>query len=247
MDLLRDAADAPAPSYKPAALDSRHLSAAQDFFFRQHLAQPHHHNQALLLACGVPVDVSLMREAVARLVEGHASLRTAYGADDRGRIARLTAVRRADLLSHSVVPAQADGAAIDAQLDREAQSAQQALHLSDGSLLRAHVFKFETGADQLLLVAHHVAVDVISWRILVADLSRLYSDLQAGRPAVLPTNPHSFLGLGRSPAKPRSCAERPCRTLAARCRGRIGKRAAGARQRQHRRRSVHAVAGLLAR
>jgi amino acid adenylation domain-containing protein/thioester reductase-like protein/non-ribosomal peptide synthase protein (TIGR01720 family) len=190
--LLRDAADAPAPTHKAAAVDSRHLSTAQDFFFRQHLAQPHHHNQALLLACGVPVDVPVMHEAIARLVQGHASLRTAYSADDRGRIARLTAVRRADLLSHSVVPTQAGDAAIDAHLEREAQAAQQALHLSDGSLFRAHVFKFETGADQLLLVAHHVAVDVISWRILVADLSRLYSDLQAGRPAVLPTNPHSF-------------------------------------------------------
>jgi amino acid adenylation domain-containing protein/thioester reductase-like protein/non-ribosomal peptide synthase protein (TIGR01720 family) len=192
MRLLSDSANAPTPAAKPMAVASRHFSAAQAFFFCQDLAQPDHHNQALLLACGVPVDVPVMREAVARLVEGHASLRTAYRSDDRGRIAHLTAARRADMLSHSFVPAEADSASIEARLEREAQAAQEALSLADGSLFRAHVFKFETGADQLLLVAHHVAVDVISWRILVADLSRLYSELQAGRPADLPRNPHTF-------------------------------------------------------
>ncbi|MDF5918817.1 condensation domain-containing protein [Pseudomonas aeruginosa] len=35
------------------------------------------------------------------------------------------------------------------------------------------------GSQRLLLVIHHLAVDGVSWRILLEDLQRLYADLDA--------------------------------------------------------------------
>lgn len=155
------------------------------------MTRPDHYNQAVLLECGTAVDVACMRDAVAQLLDGHPSLRTAYGSDAGGRIARLTAGRRLDTVSVSTVP-DGDEAAVERHIEQQAQAAQETIALADGRLFHAHVFKCDSGADQLLLVAHHVAVDVISWRILVADLSRLYANLQSGTPAPLPPHRHSF-------------------------------------------------------
>jgi non-ribosomal peptide synthase protein (TIGR01720 family) len=43
------------------------------------------------------------------------------------------------------------------------------MHLSDGPLFRAALYRWRD-ADRLLLVAHHLAVDGVTWRILLEDL-----------------------------------------------------------------------------
>ncbi|MEU7763695.1 amino acid adenylation domain-containing protein [Nocardia sp. NPDC049190] len=42
--------------------------------------------------------------------------------------------------------------------------------------------------DVLLVVAHHIVVDGVSWRILIPDLAMAWSQLTAGQPVALPVN-----------------------------------------------------------
>src|SRR5690606_20294479 len=69
-----------------------------------------------------------------------------------------------------------------------AESARSRLSPSDGVMTR-YVW-CDRGAEEqglLLLVAHHLVVDGVSWRILLGDLARAYADLDAGRtPRLLP-------------------------------------------------------------
>ncbi|WP_244235662.1 condensation domain-containing protein, partial [Pseudomonas aeruginosa] len=53
------------------------------------------------------------------------------------------------------------------------------LDLEQGPLLRALLVDMADGSQRLLLVIHHLAVDGVSWRILLEDLQRLYADLDA--------------------------------------------------------------------
>ncbi|MFB4300559.1 non-ribosomal peptide synthase/polyketide synthase [Actinomadura sp. NTSP31] len=48
-----------------------------------------------------------------------------------------------------------------------------------GAMLRAE----RTGGDRLRLTVHHLAVDGVSWRILVSDLQAAWAEIEAGRPA----------------------------------------------------------------
>ncbi|HEY4425459.1 MAG TPA: amino acid adenylation domain-containing protein, partial [Pyrinomonadaceae bacterium] len=48
------------------------------------------------------------------------------------------------------------------------------------------------GRQRLLGVVHHLAVDGVSWRILLEDWERVYRQLQAGEPASLPSKTTSF-------------------------------------------------------
>ena len=49
-------------------------------------------------------------------------------------------------------------------------------------------------AGRLLLVIHHLAVDGVSWRILVPDLAAAWAGVAAGRPVELAPRGTSFRG-----------------------------------------------------
>ncbi|EAV43855.1 putative non-ribosomal peptide synthetase [Stappia aggregata IAM 12614] len=72
---------------------------------------------------------------------------------------------------------------LKALLEEEHQSAVEALSLADGKVFSAIWFdcgQVEPGL--LLLVAHHLVIDGVSWRILTDDLRKAWDDWSAGKP-----------------------------------------------------------------
>ncbi|MFE7296902.1 amino acid adenylation domain-containing protein [Streptomyces sp. NPDC057579] len=109
--------------------------------------------QSLLLATGPELSYERLGTALQLVLDRHDALRM------RGRHIRpVGAVRAGDCLTR------AQGGE-DVAAHKEA--ARQALSPDDGVMVRA--VWFESG--QLLLVLHHLVVDGVSWRILLADLA----------------------------------------------------------------------------
>ncbi|GAA1499945.1 hypothetical protein GCM10009827_004260 [Dactylosporangium maewongense] len=79
-----------------------------------------------------------------------------------------------------------------ADLDAEAAAARLDPHR--GVMLQA---VWSPAARELLLVAHHLVIDGVSWRIVGADLARAWQDVAAGRPVALDPVPASFRGWSR--------------------------------------------------
>ena len=77
-------------------------------------------------------------------------------------------------------------------IETAAVTAQAGLHLERGPLLAAVHYDLGEGPGRLLLVIHHLAVDGVSWRVLIEDLELAYLALQAGAPVELPTPSASF-------------------------------------------------------
>ena len=75
-----------------------------------------------------------------------------------------------------------------------ADAAVDALDPGRGTMVAA---AWAPGADELLLVVHHLVIDGVSWRILAADLARAGAELAAGRPPALDPEPTSFRGWSR--------------------------------------------------
>jgi non-ribosomal peptide synthase protein (TIGR01720 family) len=89
----------------------------------------------------------------------------------------------------SAIPDAAQRATIEA----EAAALQISLNLSSGPIVR--VAFFDLGADKtnrLLLVIHHLAVDGVSWRILLEDLQTAYEQLSRGERIQLHSKTTSF-------------------------------------------------------
>ena len=70
---------------------------------------------------------------------------------------------------------------------------QESFDLGRGLLLRAVLFRRRAGeSDRLLLAAHHLVIDGVSWRILLGDLTKICQSMSAGEPVILPRKTTSF-------------------------------------------------------
>ncbi|HRQ24747.1 MAG TPA: condensation domain-containing protein, partial [Anaerolineales bacterium] len=71
--------------------------------------------------------------------------------------------------------------------------AQTSLDIHRSPLLRAVLFEADASAPQkLLIIAHHLAVDFVSWQILIHDLWMAYAQLESGAEVRLPEKTASF-------------------------------------------------------
>ena len=167
------------------------LTPIQHWFLDEEPLEAHHFNQAVLLTVDASVRPELVEEALQLLCLHHDALRLRFRRDGaewtQSHIEQAAwPLRRFDLSRISVGE---QAAAMSSEIDR----LQSSLNLSDGPLAVAGWFEF--GADRprrLLLAVHHLAVDAVSWRILLEDLSALYLQLAAGGRPSLPPKTTSF-------------------------------------------------------
>lgn len=168
------------------------LTPIQHWFFEQEMTDPHHFNHAVLLIENEPVDPELFERAVEHLVRHHDTLRLRYeqGAEGwRQRIAdwvEQVFVERIELTGLSAEEQQA-------AMMSKATEIQSSISLTEGPIIRAA--RFALGGEkaaQILIVVHHLAVDGVSWRILLDDLQTVYQQLKNGEEVRLPQKTTSF-------------------------------------------------------
>jgi len=168
-------------------LRDEQFTAIQRWFFAQNFAQADHYNQAILVECEQPLALELLRRAVRRLCEWHPLLTARY----RRKGSRWVA-ERGDCVDRElpVVGTSTIEASSEDEADRQIRELAQALHawlsLDAGRLFAVHLFTRAQGPQQLLLIGHHLSVDAVSWRVLLADLVRLYETYASGEPEPVP-------------------------------------------------------------
>ena len=153
----------------PASAGPVPLTPIQRWFFDLAPADPHHWNQAVLLRSARPLDPVRLESAVRRLVARHDALRLRFR-DGAQTVA-------------------ADGGSPFEMIETEdvtgaATRLQSSLDLESGPVCRFALLR-SGGGDRFLAIVHHLAVDAVSWGILLADLEALY----AGAEPPPPTTP----------------------------------------------------------
>jgi len=171
------------------------LTPIQHWFFEQELAVPAHYNQSLLLQTRRQLQAESLRAAVRGLLRQHDALHLRFerGVDSwRQWHAPLTeelVEQSCTVIDLRSVADEELGAAIMAK----AEEVQRSLDLQHGPVLR--VVWLETGGERsgrLLLVAHHLVVDGVSWRVLLEDLERGYEQAAGGEAVVLGAKTSSY-------------------------------------------------------
>ncbi|MEA2691711.1 MAG: hypothetical protein QOJ16_1098, partial [Acidobacteriota bacterium] len=139
------------------------LTPIQRRFFELDVPEPHHWNQAILLEVAHPLEACALAAALSCLLAHHDALRHRFRPGEGGWeqvAAPPTASWILSSLDLSALPAAARSGAVE----RAAAALQGSLRLTDGPLLRCA--EFDLGADRprrLLLLAHHLVVDAVSW------------------------------------------------------------------------------------
>ncbi len=183
---------APAEEPGPAAGDVP-LTPIQRWFFERNPADPHHFNQSMLAVVQRPLAAAVLERAVEALLLHHDALRLRFAPDGPTGWRQWTeapgGASPVACVSLSELPAAARGKATE----RAAAELQASLDLARGPLLR--VVSFDFGSDspgRLLIIVHHLVIDAVSWRILLADLETAYRQLERGERASLPAKTTSF-------------------------------------------------------
>ena len=151
------------------------LTPIQHWFFELGVPRRDHWNQSVLVELPVGTTSDRAEAAVAKLVEHHAALRLSFRrqAGGWGQVVLPFSRDRVSLRSCRI--------ADDAELEHLASEMQRAMCLSAGRpLLAAWIEGSEMVAPRLLLVVHHLAVDAVSWGILLEDLEAALRQLSAG-------------------------------------------------------------------
>ncbi|AXK33658.1 amino acid adenylation domain-containing protein [Streptomyces armeniacus] len=147
-------------------------------------------HQAVVVHTPAGATQQLLGSALQAVVDQHDALRLSLGgsgAEWTLRVSEPGSVDAARLLRRTSLDTSSPEA-VTGQVVAEADTARRELAPRDGVMLRAVWFDAGPSAPgRLLLTLHHLAVDGVSWRILLPDLNAAYDALRAGqRPQLEP-------------------------------------------------------------
>ena len=194
-DVVTSSADG---GYEPAG-GPVPLTPIQRRFFAGEPIDPHHFNQALLLEVDAAAGEWLrpwLSRAVAALLSHHGALRLRFRHDPAGWSQEISPPGGSPpftVIDLSVLPP----ALRTAALASSAAALQGGFDLASGALLRAALLILGSdgkgdAALRLWIGAHHLAVDAVSWRILLEDLRTAGEQLARGETVRLPARTTSF-------------------------------------------------------
>ncbi|MBD2525708.1 non-ribosomal peptide synthetase [Nostoc sp. FACHB-133] len=168
------------------------LTPIQHWFFAQNLPEPNHFNQAFLLEVSPTLNPDLLQQALQQLLLHHDALRLRFNQSE-------ACWQQFNALPDETVPfslidlSTLQEGTLSQTIEFTSSQLQASLNLNSGTLLRVALFHLGTQKpSRLLLVIHHLAVDGVSWRILLEDLQTAYQQLESGKPIQLPAKTTSF-------------------------------------------------------
>ncbi|MDQ4023980.1 MAG: amino acid adenylation domain-containing protein, partial [Actinomycetota bacterium] len=168
------------------------LTPIQHWFFEQDPPEPHHFNQAIVVEVDPGLDAGVLREAIALVLTQHDALRSRFTRDgDTWR--QYIPAPSGEVAFETVDLSGVSGDDEERTFLEAAERAQRSFELARGPLLRAVLFeRAAPHVPQLLLVAHHLVIDAVSWPIVVEDLHDVCRRLQRTGTAKLPPKSTSF-------------------------------------------------------
>lgn len=158
------------------------LTPVQHWFFEHDFPNRNHYNHAIVLEMSPELaDASLMEKAIEVLIQQHDAFRLRFTEGSQGwqqQIVKREAVVPFASYDLSDVPTTEQ----EARFDAIANETQTSLNLAEGPILRTVLFSFGTDKpSRLLIIVHHLAIDIVSWRIVLETLQTTYQQLLNGQ------------------------------------------------------------------
>ncbi|MEZ5303396.1 MAG: amino acid adenylation domain-containing protein [Verrucomicrobiales bacterium] len=148
------------------------LTPIQQWFFEQNFPEPHFYNQAFLFDVAEPLDTALLQGALDAVADHHPIFRARFEKrDDQWRAIYANGLPIADV-PLSIIPLPSD----PAEFERICAAEQSRFDLNSGNLLHATYFEpaDDSAGGKLFLAAHHLAIDGVTWAIMLQDLEAAY-------------------------------------------------------------------------
>ena len=161
------------------------------WFFSQNFANLNHYNQSIFLELKQDIEAKKLEIILNELIRHHDSLRINYNPQIGGlfynneHLDKCYNIQEHDLtnLSYSL------------QVDRMtflADELKSSFNIENDILIKACVFKLGQHEKRLLLTAHHLVIDGVSWRIIIEDIGTMLKQINNGQRIMLLSKTHSY-------------------------------------------------------
>ncbi|MGH8783403.1 amino acid adenylation domain-containing protein [Paraburkholderia sp.] len=157
------------------------LTPIQRWFFERYPQGESHWNQSVLLKVEGKLDIEALTQAVEALERRHDALRLRFVQTEAGWQQQVAPAGNTANVHRETL------ASLD-DLNAAGQRVQSSLSLTQGPLWRVGYFEMqqEQTETRLLIAIHHLAVDGVSWRVLLEELQTAYAQAEQKKPIALP-------------------------------------------------------------
>jgi amino acid adenylation domain-containing protein/non-ribosomal peptide synthase protein (TIGR01720 family) len=165
------------------------LLPIQHTYFARQPAKLSHWNQAIRLTLPTPIGFAELAQSLQALIKHHDSLRLQYTQQGVWH----QAYREYDEVDYreALWYQKSTDCEFNTYLTQAAEQAQASLNITRGDNIRVVYVQSETH-QQLILIAHHLVIDGVSWRILIDDLVQGIEQTVSGSIISLTPKSHSY-------------------------------------------------------
>lgn len=155
------------------------------WFFSQPFENFNYYNQSVLLTLKKDIHMEKLQRALKELICHHDALRLNYDTKSNkmffnpDHLSIGCEVNVFDLLHYPYDKQDSEMVCIGEEL-------KSSMDIENGLLIKSCVFDLGTRGKRLLLTAHHLVIDGVSWRIVLEDLANLLSHNNNNKEAILP-------------------------------------------------------------
>ena len=173
------------------------LTPIQNHFFEQDLPDPNHWNQALLFQVNQPLELALLKKVVQALVRQHDALRLRFKVE-AGEIFQYYQNADEEISVIEIDLSDVTPATLNKTIATQATEFQQSLNINCGPLMSVvYFFLGHNQPGRLLIIVHHLAIDAVSWQILLADFQMAFEQSRRNEAIQLPPKTTSYRQWGQ--------------------------------------------------
>ncbi|PWW04862.1 non-ribosomal peptide synthase protein (TIGR01720 family)/amino acid adenylation domain-containing protein [Paenibacillus cellulosilyticus] len=175
-----------------------------EWFWSKELAEPKHFNQSVVLRLIRAVDSAALEQALEELLQSWDAFALIVHPDNKALYYRTG--ERNTFRIETVDLSEQDTHQIHASFEAWADHWKSSIDWNDGPLFKAAIVRLPDGESRLLLTAHHLIVDGVSWRLIIDRLSAILEGSEGMRSSSVAFGAYAEQ-LHAGPAKDRAMKE----------------------------------------
>ncbi|MBF0396787.1 MAG: amino acid adenylation domain-containing protein, partial [Desulfobacterales bacterium] len=156
------------------------LTPIQHWFFEREKTAHNHYNQSVVLEVSLGIKPETLEKALEYIILHHDALRMSFTKIPSG------------WKQENIDNKKAFSFIIASEFESTAQKLQKDLDISNRLVSSAYFNPENKNHALLLIVAHHLVIDSVSWRIIIEDLQTASMQLEKNEPVSLPPKADSF-------------------------------------------------------
>lgn len=165
------------------------LSPIQQWFFEQNFLNINHYNQAVMFESSIRISFSILKTVFTVISKYHDVFRIECSKHQDRYIQKYTKESRIKL--SEVILSATNRETLLKEMQIHTETVQKSLHIDTGPIVYVVLYKCHD-MDRIFIVAHHLIIDGVSWRILLDDIETIYKLLLNKEAIILPAKTHSF-------------------------------------------------------